>query len=188
MARPKGKLFALLAVFAAIGLVAASGAFTSVAADRTATVDTAGDNSALLGLSGNSTAGVSGVVDSTSGEVELNFNNGDGNASGINTNATTTFDYVLDVTNNGNSQTTLSITLTDDSGDEPDSSTEAVNSIITVDATQNSGPDKSGIEDGSTVTLDSGETVTLSFEFDTTQASGDIQGDDILDSITINAN
>lgn len=98
--RPKGKLFALFAVFAAIGLVTASGAFTTVAADRTAEVDTAGDANALLAITPTNDA----YADNASGEVEINLN-GDfedaGSGQGVNLNATTEVDGVINITNQG---------------------------------------------------------------------------------------
>ncbi|ERG92237.1 MAG: hypothetical protein J07HQW1_02272 [Haloquadratum walsbyi J07HQW1] len=45
---PKGKLLALLLAFTAVGGLAATGAFTTVQADRTADVTAAGDSNALL--------------------------------------------------------------------------------------------------------------------------------------------
>ena len=102
--RPKGKLFALLAVFAAIGLVTASGAFTSVAADRTVTVNTAGDSSALLGLAPNS-SGNGDYASTENGELTIDLSESNLNdindGTGVNINATTRIDHVINVTNNG---------------------------------------------------------------------------------------
>jgi hypothetical protein len=47
---PKGKLLALLMVFTAVGGIAATGAFTTVEAERTAEVDVDGDANALLAV------------------------------------------------------------------------------------------------------------------------------------------
>jgi hypothetical protein len=104
--RPKGKLFALFAVFAAIGLVTASGAFTTVSADRTVTVDTAGDANALLGLEANSSG--NGAYANTEGnQIVIDFSannlptNGGNSADGVNVDAETEADDVFNVTNNG---------------------------------------------------------------------------------------
>lgn len=111
MARPRGKLFALLAIFAAIGLVTASGAFTSVTAERTVTVDIAGDSAALLGLSPNSTANGAFATNATNGELQLDFSDSNmPSASGLNPNATTFFGSVFDVQNNGNQEINVTIT------------------------------------------------------------------------------
>lgn len=90
--KPQGKLFALLAVFAAIGLITATGAFTSVQADRTVSVTVAGDASANLALSD---AG-NGYVDTSGDTIEIDFG-----SSGANINADTDFGAVLNITNNG---------------------------------------------------------------------------------------
>jgi hypothetical protein len=109
MALPKGKLFALLAVFAAIGMVAATGAFTSVEAERTVSVDTAGDSSALLGLSANSTS-ANGAFATTDGDSELQID-----VSNANQDATTTLNSVFDITNNGEQE--VGVYIQDTSGD-----------------------------------------------------------------------
>lgn len=89
--RPKGKLFALFAVFAAIGLVTASGAFTSVNAERTVSVSTVGDGSALLQLSVNNTD----LASITDGKLEITISN-------VNLNAQSDLGVVFTITNNGN--------------------------------------------------------------------------------------
>jgi len=177
MARPKGKLFILLAVFAAIGLVAASGAFTSVSAERTAEVNVAGDSDALLQIDGTS-AGVTGVVSTSNGQVELNFNNGNGNANGINPGATTDFDSVLVITNQGADAVDLTVTLSDD-----DSTPGTPGDYINIEA--NHDGTEQDLEDGS-VTLSAGESATIDVEFDLTGTN--LNNEDILDNITFEAN
>lgn len=98
--RPKGKLFALLAIFVAIGLITATGAFTSVQAQRTMTVSVAGDGSALLGLAD---AG-QGYVNESGDTITIDFGN-----NGVNINADTDFGAVLNVTNNGASTVNVQI-------------------------------------------------------------------------------
>lgn len=90
--RPKGKMIALLAIFAAIGLVVATGAFTSVSAERTVTIETAGDASANLGIA---PAGGSNpyVTAPGSGIVSLDF-------TSVNLRADTDFGAVLNLTDN----------------------------------------------------------------------------------------
>ncbi|WP_313694763.1 hypothetical protein [Halorarum halobium] len=111
--RPKGKLFALLAVFAAIGLVTASGAFTTVSAERTATVNVAGDSSALLQLQGNSTYATTDGGQN-GGELTLNFDT-DAGASGLNQNATTEVNHVFNITNQGSQNVIIDIGVQNDS-------------------------------------------------------------------------
>ena len=86
--RPKGKLFALLAVFVAIGLITASGAFTSVQAERSMDVAVVGDASANLQLED---AG-EGYVDTSGDTISIDL-------SGVNINADTDFGGVLTITN-----------------------------------------------------------------------------------------
>lgn len=113
MARPRGKLFALLAIFAAIGLVTASGAFTSVSADRTVTVNVANDDTALLGLEGNTSSGNAEYVTTENGQVVINLDQQvAGGGQGINKNATTRLDHLLNVSNQGPNTVDVTAELT----------------------------------------------------------------------------
>jgi len=168
--RPKGKLFALVAVFAAIGVVAASGAFTTVSAERTATANVAGDSSALLQLD---------VVDSTyaeqsSGTLEIDLT---GNASGVNLNATTTITDVFKITNQGSQDVAVNIT---DSGTN--------DNLVTFYNTTASGTGTGGSLEGSSnaTTLTPGGSVLVSVEIDTV-GQGLTDGDELIDGFTIYA-
>lgn len=94
--KPKGKLFALFAIFAAIGLVTATGAFSTVTAQRTASVSTAGDSSALLGLEDTDNPGA-GYITKPSDQIQVNFDN----VAGVNKNAVTWVNKSIKITNNG---------------------------------------------------------------------------------------
>lgn len=101
MTRARGKLLALLAVFAAIGLATATGAFSSVEADRTATVNVAGDQAALLQLnpvsglgSSDGGAGDQDFVDYENGQITFRIDQ-------INTDAETDLGFVFEVVNTG---------------------------------------------------------------------------------------
>ena len=107
--KPKGKLFALLAVFAAIGIVTATGAFTSVTAQRTAAISTAGDSSALLGLE---EQGDTGYIDTQSSELRINFDN----VGSVNDNATTWLNKSIKITNNGDNDVWVWVTHDGDGG------------------------------------------------------------------------
>ena len=158
MARPKGKLFALLAVFAAIGLVAASGAFTSVEADRSATVSVAGDSAALLQF---------GVVNSdvasttTESTIQFDFSEVSSSSSGVNENAVTLYDEGFRVTNNADSEITLSWSK---SGTNTDS-------LVLVNTTSTSA--SSTTYATGPITLSPGESYQFGFEIDTTDAGSD---------------
>jgi hypothetical protein len=100
---PKGKLLALLLAFTAVGGLAATGAFTTVQAERTATVNTAGDANALLALEAiNDTE----FAANTGGTLEITAQD-----ENVNNDAVTLDDNVINITNNGNDEVTLSATL-----------------------------------------------------------------------------
>jgi hypothetical protein len=154
MARPKGKLFALLAVFAAIGLVAASGAFTTVEADRTASVDVTGDNSALLKLDSTN----SNIASTTSDDqLQLDFSEGD-----VNPNANTTYDTAFKVTNNGGSEVTLTISKTGANGNE--------DSLVLINASDAQSGTINSAE--TSITLSTGESYAFGVVIDTTSGLG----------------
>jgi hypothetical protein len=107
---------------AAIGSSAliGSGAFTSVQADRTVSIRAAGDANAFLSISKAEDEGGNDYpnaqeyveVDNSTGEVSLDFTQSDdtnGSATGINRNAKSTFDNLLDITNNGTQDVVLSV-------------------------------------------------------------------------------
>jgi hypothetical protein len=170
MARPKGKLFALLAVFAAIGLVAASGAFTTVEADRTATVNVAGDDAALLAIEPGPDNPE--YLDDTGDEVEFDITAGASGSQELNLDALTKIDGAITVTNNGANEVTLAVSV---SGDNP--------GLVSINETGTT----NDLTDGSTtVTLTSGSSVDLDVVIDT-RGAGLGAGDEIIDTITFEA-
>ncbi|MFB6360170.1 MAG: hypothetical protein ABEH59_02500 [Halobacteriales archaeon] len=100
----RSKLFVLLAIVGAIGLVTATGAFGSVTAQRTADVSVAGDDAALIGLEAGSGGGVSDYVTGTD-EITIDLSN-------VNTNATTAVPNALNITNRGSQEVAIQITRT----------------------------------------------------------------------------
>lgn len=174
--RPRGKLVALLAVFAAIGLVTASGAFTTVTATRTATADVAGDSAALLAMepadSQNGNGGASdtnsdGYAQLSSGTLAINLagfnsNSGSPTAQGVNLNATTDIQQVFVITNQGSQQVNVSISDSDGSGDDQYITFyNATHAPHDADRTT-----EEGLEGGN-VTLDSGDSVVVSLYIQT---------------------
>lgn len=98
-------LIGLGTVTAGGGAVFASGAFSQVEADRSVSVATAGDASALVALSvDDSYNGISDGGTGTQGETIIDIS-----LENINDDAVTTFDDVLTITNNGNNSVALSI-------------------------------------------------------------------------------
>lgn len=81
------------------GAALGSGAFSQVEADRTVSVNTAGDGSALLQFVVDDS--YNGISDSADDTVALNFED-------INQDAVTTFEGALTVTNNGSDEVQLS--------------------------------------------------------------------------------
>ena len=177
MARPKGKLFALLAVFAAIGLVAASGAFTTVEADRTADVNTAGDDSALLQLDPSTSSNGEDYASTVDGQLELDLAGASGD--GVNLDANTNVDDVFKVTNQGTQEITLHITK---SGDNT--------GLVTFYEGTASGTSGTpiGTSDSNDIDITTGETVTISINIDTTDQTTLTGGEDILTEVTLVAN
>ena len=98
-----------------------TGAFTSVEAERTLSIDTAGDADAFLSIeratdsSGNVYPNAGEYVEGNqnSGTLSLDFTQADdtaaASASGVNQNAKTVFDNLLDITNNGTQDVVLSV-------------------------------------------------------------------------------
>lgn len=96
-----------------------TGAFTSVQADRSLSIQTAGDANAFLSITRAKNS--NGVVypnakeyveKDSDGVVSLDFTASDdtsGSASGANLNAKTIFDNLLDITNNGTQEVKLSV-------------------------------------------------------------------------------
>lgn len=107
MANRRSVLIGLGGIVATGGAVLGTGAFTTVTAERTVNVETAGDASAFLGLTPADRDGSGGneyVADPGDGTIEITLVNNDdtpGNASGLNQNATTVFRNLVTVTNNG---------------------------------------------------------------------------------------
>ena len=107
MANRRNVLIGLGGLVATGGAALGTGAFTTVTAERTVNVETAGDASAFLGLAPATRNGSpeNPYVTETDGTVEITLENPDGNndanATGVNQNAETVFRNLVTVTNNG---------------------------------------------------------------------------------------
>lgn len=115
MANRRSVLIGLGGLVAAGGAALGTGAFTTVTAERTVTVSTAGDASAFLQIEAadrpddtnngtpTSSDGVTAneYVQQTDGTVEINLDSSSEGASGLNQNAITTFRELVTLTNNG---------------------------------------------------------------------------------------
>lgn len=215
MSRPRGKLFALIAVFAALGVVTASGAFTTVSAERTASVTVAGDSSALLALqadsgspnadgTGTAAGDTDGYVTETGGQLEIDLEN-------VNLDAVTTAEGVFTVTNQGTQAVAITVTKTDDddiSGEVDDAAAIAFGvpvselaayegSALSTGDSDLYNTDSVRIDAGRTVVLEPGESITVGLFIDTSDkdpadgldkdATGVANDDDVLDTVTIHA-
>jgi len=141
-----------------------SGAFTSVEADRSLSIDTAGDANAFLSISraeknGSVTPNAEEYVhgDPSSGQVSLDFTQADyttdATASGINKNAKTIFDNLLDITNNGSQEVELWV--------ESDLiASEGGFLGVYAENTQGKASDNSGLSPTDSVTLSPGKSAT----------------------------
>ena len=115
----RNALIGLGTVAAGAGVIGGSGAFTSVEADRSMSVETTGDDSAALGLipagsndgDGTPTPNASDYVDDGGDTIEIDLSATDNGASGLNQNAKTILENLVTVVNNG-TQTVTGLILT----------------------------------------------------------------------------
>ncbi|PAU82847.1 hypothetical protein CK500_11990 [Halorubrum salipaludis] len=137
-----------------------TGAFTSVRADRSISIETAGDAGAFLSFEkatdgdGNVTPNAQEYVEITGDNtVSFDFTQSDdtaGSASGINKNAKSTFDNLIDIQNNGSQEVVLSV--------ESDLIASQGGFLgIYAENSQGDSSDNTGLSD-----TDSGQTTTLS--------------------------
>jgi hypothetical protein len=159
---PRGKVFAIVLLFAAVTLVAASGAFTSVSAERTATVDVAADSQAFLALFANGSSPNGGFATNDTGpngELTIDISTTQSGGSGVNPNAVTNVDDVFVIQNQGTQP--VDVTITDDNG--------AVTFYDTAASTTGSAPySLTSLEGGNTVELGVGDSVSVGVQVDTT--------------------
>lgn len=185
--RPKGKLFALLAIFAAIGLVTATGAFTTVSATRTANVTVAGDADALLALEPHTDANGQAYAQlTTDDQLEINiagnFDQDGVTPGGVNPNALTEVDNVFNITNQGSQSVEIYITKTGNNNQF----VQFYNGSVV--GSPNPGTNITATGSGGNLdTLSPGQTAQISMEIDT-RGSGLTGTEEILSSITIHAN
>lgn len=92
---------ALVALFAAIGLITATGAFTTVEAERTADVQVSGDQSALLAINVADNSNAPEYVDDSGDQTVIDIDGTSEGANGVNPNALTNFGPLLNISNQG---------------------------------------------------------------------------------------
>ena len=154
-------------MFAAVGLITATGAFTTVEAERTADVEVAGDQQALLAIDASDNAGQ--YVDTSGDETTIDIGTTEQGAEGVNPNALTSFGPVLNVTNQGTQEVGLYVEL---SGTDAD--------VAALNWTNGD----SAVGESDARSLNPGEAEDLQFEIDL--RDGGFSDDDDLDlTITI---
>jgi len=181
MKQPKGKLLALLAVFVALVLVAASGAFTSVQAERTAQVDVASDADAFLKLAANTSnnngiAYASNNAGANDNQLSINLTSTMNGGSGVNANAATTADHVFIIQNQGTQPVEVYL--------EPSNTVDDDVLEFYYNGTTAS-PSATGSLEGSSnaVTIDTGEQISAGVKVDTRGYTGG----DFTEQVTVHA-
>lgn len=182
-------LVALGAAVGGGGALVGTGAFTTVSAERSVEVSTAGDASAFLQLTSDS-AYVADSGDTLT--IDLDGTGDDGDDSGFNDEAVTQLAGIVEITNNAadGSATTVGVD-TADAG----SATATGSVTVLVDDDDSSTPnaadvtlsvsDSAGNFDGTTTEIPAGESAYLDAEIDTRDES--LDGTE-ADSVTIVAN
>lgn len=112
MAHRRTLVVVLLVVAGAIGATIATGAYSSIAADRSVSVSVAGDDSALLRMTPHSGPNGLYAQQTGAGEIEIRLDGALGGSSGMNLNGTTTLNNVFNVTNQGTQTVGVWITKT----------------------------------------------------------------------------
>lgn len=94
------------------GALLGTGAFTTVEADRTVTVNAAGDASALLALAQSGDGSTSNVVQETDGLLVIDFDAAASGSQGVNLDALTTVGVVSETSGTVDGVTTEALTIT----------------------------------------------------------------------------
>jgi hypothetical protein len=111
----RNALIGLGTVAAGAGVVGGSGAFTSVTAERTVSVETAGDGSAALQLTDAGGENDEYVTQPSDGTVGINLDGSNTDTAALNQNAVTRLENLVQVANNGTQTvTSLSLEFADD--------------------------------------------------------------------------
>ncbi|RZN48340.1 DUF1102 domain-containing protein [archaeon] len=165
------KLIPLFGILLAAVVVMSTGAFTSVTADREATIEVTDDASALLALEPTETA--NGAYAYQNGDkLTIDLSAVDG--AGVNVDAITTIDEVFTITNNGTQAVDITISWSGDNAGKVNFGESAFTAGAAV----------SGDTSVDLASLGSGGTTTISIAID---SDGLSDGDELIDTITITA-
>ncbi|MBZ6494406.1 hypothetical protein [Natrinema longum] len=182
-------LVGLGAIVASGGAALGTGAFSTVEANRTVEVTTAGDANAFIGLEPGTSINT-GAVSAENGTLEIDLGSDFGQTSGsggVNYNATTSIGAgdsggvstaAFTITNNGDSPADISVSVTGDNPSYLHLYAENTNSSTTVDLTS-----------GTSISLAAGNSLDVAVVVDLTGVDqGDwTSGENIASEITITA-
>lgn len=165
---PRGKLLALIAVVVAASMVAATGAFSSVQAERTAEINVVGDKNAYLAIYPANTSNGQAYATIKNGKFKLALNENKQGGMGINKDAVTTMNSVIAITNQGTQPVKVTV-------DEKKDSTAVTfyESSHPADSVEDSG-----------VKIEPGETLEVGLKIDTT---GKVTEKSLIDTLVITA-
>jgi len=179
----RNALLGLGTLIAGGGAVLGTGAFTTVEAERTVSVETAGDASAFLGFSSLN----EDVVDDSGDLIEINLDGSSSDdADGINQNARSRFEGLVQVTNNGADEINSLTFSFDVTGTDSNDDHEAALSITHGDDTLEDG-DNILSDDYADSTLGTGESVDFGIEIDLLDSGISDISDDAEINLTITA-
>lgn len=162
--RRRNALIGIGTLTAGAGIIASTGAFTSVNADRSVSVETTGDGSAALQLTAANTRAEQ-YVSTTDGTIELTLDK-------LNIGAKTLFNPLVTITNNSDNEIDLGLSLTGDADME-----NYVSFMVNGDTGSNDIP-----ADGS-YTISSGGTQNFGLKFDIPKGA-DVESLDLTLTIT----
>jgi len=156
------------------GALVSTGAFSTVSAERSVEVSTAGDASAFLTITGDDEY-VADDSDNSTLTIDLGGPDGANNATGFNQNAVTTITGVVEIANNSADETSATIGVsTSAPSEDPTANGEAAVEITdgggntVAVATFYAGPSgTNNVGDGSTPTIQSGSSASLDVAVDT---------------------
>ena len=172
------------------GALVGTGAFTTVSAERSVEVSTAGDASAFLTLEGDGN-----YVDGNSGDGTLTINLGGPGDNSINDEAITTLNGIVTITNNAadGSSTTIGVS-TAGAATAADEDLSGSAKLLVTDSGGNNAAvvtfyvgdeDSNSIDNGSPVDLGNGDSAELDVKIDTRQDTVENPGDVTSGDLTI---
>jgi hypothetical protein len=142
-------------------MVAATGAFTSVEADRTVSVNVSDDSDALLQMTENGSSANGAYAADDGGQIVIDLDDPSGvDGAGVNDNATTKIYHIVNVTNQGSQSVGLSATVSNTNSDVD----------VTVVANHSSPDQDIDLNSGTINGLDVGETASLGVVIETNDA------------------